>query len=65
MDLHGKRVETSVYHCHGACDELGSIAHQVVYGATEFFRLAHTSKWGLTYYIFAAFCIGAVGIGEK
>ena len=55
LDLHGKYVETTVYHSHGSGDEGGSFGDEVVYGAAEFLGFAETLEGCLAYDVGSSF----------
>ena len=63
--LHCKRIEPSVDYCDGTCDELCSIAHQVMDGSAQLLRLSHSSERCLADDILSALCITAVRIGKQ
>ena len=63
--LHGKRIETAVYDSHRACYEFCRIAHQIMYRATEFFRVSHSSERSLSDHVLSALGVGAVGVCKQ
>ena len=62
---HGKGIEASVHYCYGAGNKLCSIAHEVMDGSTELFRVSHAPKRRLTYDVLPTLGIAAVGIGQE
>lgn len=63
--LHCKGVESAVYHGHGAGNEFCGVAHQIMYCAAQFVRVAHSSERSLAYHVLSALCVCAVGIGQQ